>query len=62
MKLMLNCQMLNKKELLSHLDEAWIVVSIVMPHINEKSHGGPTLKGDSIFFLCDWMNCMIKFD
>ena len=46
MKLMLNCQMLNKKELLSHLDEAWIVVSIVMPHINEKRHGGPTLKGD----------------
>ena len=38
--------MLNKKELLNHLDEAWTVVLTVMPHINEKSHGGSILKGD----------------
>jgi hypothetical protein len=44
MRLMLNSQMLNKKEILRQLDEAWAV----MPHINEKSHGGSTLKGNNI--------------
>jgi hypothetical protein len=42
MRLMLNSQMLNKKEILRQLDEAWAI----MPHINEKCHGGSTLKGD----------------
>ena len=41
--------MLNKKELLNYLDEALVVVSTVMPHINEKSHGGSTLKGKKDF-------------
>jgi hypothetical protein len=43
MRLMLNSQMLNKKEILRQLNEAWAV----MPHINEKTHGGSTLKGNN---------------
>ena len=45
MKLMLSSQMLNKKEIMQNLDDAWAVVSTVMPHINEKNHGGSVLKG-----------------
>lgn len=46
MKLVLSCQMLDRKKLLRHLDDAWNVVLLVIPHINDESHGGPTLKGE----------------
>jgi hypothetical protein len=64
---MLNSQMLNKKEILRQLDEAWAI----MPHINEKCHGGSTLKGDdntddfnalmTLFAIsCDSMNIRLQ--
>ena len=48
MKLVLSCQMLDKKLLLRHLDDAWNIVLLVMPHINDKTHGGSTLKGEVV--------------
>lgn len=48
MKLMLSSQMLNEKEILRNLDIAWAVVSIVMPHVNDKNHGGAVLKGRTL--------------
>ena len=40
--------MLNEKEILRNLDNAWAVVSIVMPHVNDKNHGGAVLKGKTL--------------